>query len=80
MIESRAAQRHRVLKVGLIEFSGGGAIPCAVKNLSASGAALQVESAVDIPNRLTLAIPAAGAHQAAMPRCLAGPKAHWRVI
>jgi hypothetical protein len=57
MVESRAAQRHRVLKVGLIEFSAGGAIPCAVKNLSASGAALEVESAMDIPNRLTLAIP-----------------------
>ena len=56
MKESRAARRHRVLKAGLIEFSGGGAIGCAVKNLSASGAALEFESALDIPDRLTLCI------------------------
>lgn len=58
MNESRAAPRHRVLKAGAIEFSGGGAISCAVKNLSASGAALEVVSALDIPDRLTLCIPA----------------------
>ena len=57
MNESRADRRHRVLKAGLIEFSGGGAIGCAVKNLSASGAALEFESALDIPDRLTLCIP-----------------------
>jgi hypothetical protein len=56
MVEARAASRHRVLKAGLIEFSGGGAIRCAVKNLSASGAALEFESALDIPDRLTLCI------------------------
>jgi hypothetical protein len=57
MAEVRAARRHRVLKAGLVEFSGGGAIRCAVKNLSASGAALEFESALDIPDRLTLLIP-----------------------
>jgi hypothetical protein len=56
MNESRAATRHRVLKAGLIEFSRGGAIRCAVKNLSASGAALEFESAFDIPDQLTLCI------------------------
>jgi hypothetical protein len=56
MKESRASQRHRVLKAGLIEFSGGGAIHCAVKNLSASGAALEFESALDIADHLTLCI------------------------
>jgi hypothetical protein len=58
MSESRAARRHRVLKAGAIEFSGGGAISCAVKNLSASGAALEVVSALDIPDRLILCISA----------------------
>jgi hypothetical protein len=58
MSESRAAHRHRVLKAGAIEFSGGGAISCVVKNLSASGAALEVVSALDIPDRLILCIPA----------------------
>jgi hypothetical protein len=57
MIEGRTAHRHRVLKVALIEFSGGGAIKCVVKNLSASGAALEFESALDIPDRLTIGIP-----------------------
>jgi hypothetical protein len=56
MMDSRAARRHRVLKSGAIEFSGGGAISCAVKNLSASGAALEVVSALDIPDRVTLCI------------------------
>jgi hypothetical protein len=56
MTESRAAPRHRVLKAGAIEFSGGGAISCAVKNLSASGASLEVVSALDIPDRFTLFI------------------------
>ena len=51
MSESRAAHRHRILKAGAIEFSGGGAIGCVVKNLSASGAALEVVSALDIPDR-----------------------------
>src|ERR1700709_1348454 len=58
MSESRAAHRHRVLKAGAIEFSGGGAISCAVKNLAARGAALEVVSALDIPDRLILCIPA----------------------
>ena len=58
MSETRAAHRHRVLKAGAIEFSGGGAIGCAIKNLSATGAALEVVSALDIPDRLILCIPA----------------------
>jgi PilZ domain len=56
MKDIRASQRRRVFKAGLIEFSGGGAIRCTVKNLSASGAALEFESALDIPDRLTLCI------------------------
>jgi len=58
MSESRAAPRHKVLKTGAIEFSGGGAISCVVKNISASGASLEVMSALDLPDRLNLSIPA----------------------
>jgi hypothetical protein len=54
MIESRAASRYRVLKSGAIEFSGGGAINCTVKNLSASGAAVELISVLDILDRFTL--------------------------
>jgi hypothetical protein len=37
MSERRAAHRHRVLKGGAIELSGGGTISRAVKNLLAAG-------------------------------------------
>jgi PilZ domain len=57
--EHRAAPRHRVLKAGTIEFGGGG-IDCTVRNLSASGAALDVVSPLGIPERFTLVLPADG--------------------
>ena len=53
MDEHRIATRHRVLKAGSIEF-GGGAIDCTVRNLSASGAALEVSSPLGIPAQFTL--------------------------
>lgn len=52
MDNKRTAPRHRVLKAGTIEFGGGG-ISCTVRNLSASGAALDVESPLErFPIRL----------------------------
>jgi hypothetical protein len=63
MNEHRFASRHRVLKAGTIEF-GGGAIDCTVRNLSGTGAALNVTSPVGIPDRFTLVLPADGSHQA----------------
>lgn len=60
--EHRDSQRHRVLKAATIEF-GGGAIDCTVRNLSDSGAALDVVSPVGIPERFTLVIPADGLHK-----------------
>ena len=57
--EHRGAGRQRVLKAGTIEF-GGGAIDCTVRNLSASGAALDVASPLGIPERFTLVVPADG--------------------
>jgi hypothetical protein len=53
MDKSRAAQRHRVLKAGTIAFNGG-AINCTVRNLSTSGAALDVTSPVGIPEHFVL--------------------------
>jgi hypothetical protein len=61
MVESRRASRHRVLKAGTIEF-GGGAINCMIRNLSASGAALEVSNQVGIPERFILVVPADGLH------------------
>jgi len=54
MNEHRIASRHRVLKSGKIEF-GGGAIDCTVRNISGTGAALDVTSPVGIPARFMLA-------------------------
>lgn len=61
MVEARRNARHRVLKAGTIEF-GGGAIDCTIRNLSPSGAALQVESQTGIPDRFNLVVPADGLH------------------
>jgi len=54
--EHRNAPRHRVLKTGTIEFGGGG-IDCVVRNMSDTGAALEVTSPLGIPDHFTLVIP-----------------------
>jgi hypothetical protein len=51
--ESRRAARHRVLKAGVISF-GGAAITCTVRNLSDTGASLEVASPIGIPQEFTL--------------------------
>jgi hypothetical protein len=53
MEQQRVAARQRVLKGGTIEF-GGGAIDCTVRNISATGAALDVTSPIGIPTQFTL--------------------------
>jgi hypothetical protein len=55
MNEHRAAPRHRILKAGTISF-GGGAIECTVRNLSETGAALEVVTPLFIPDRFTLIV------------------------
>ncbi|KJC52953.1 pilus assembly protein PilZ [Bradyrhizobium sp. LTSP885] len=61
MTDARRGIRQRVLKAGTIEF-GGGAIDCTIRNLSPTGAALQVESQTGIPDQFTLVMPAEGLH------------------
>jgi hypothetical protein len=51
----QAAPRQRILKAGSIEFSGG-TIDCVVRNISATGAALEVASPVGIPAAFNLMI------------------------
>jgi PilZ domain len=55
MIERRATQRHRVLKGATIAFDGND-VACTVRNLSASGAALDFASAVSVPPSFVLVI------------------------
>ena len=62
MAETRRAPRHRVLKAGTIGF-GGGAIDCVVRNLSTTGAALEVANQAGIPDRFVLVVPGDGLHR-----------------
>jgi len=60
--EHRTEPRRRLLKAGKIAFGGGGAFDCTVRNLSGTGAALEVISPVGIPERFTLVIEADHIH------------------
>ena len=55
MIEKRAAQRHRVFKGGTITFENRG-IACTVRNMSDSGAAVDLDAPVTLPQSFTLSI------------------------
>jgi PilZ domain len=61
MAESRRAPRHHVLKAGTIKFAGRG-INCLVRNLSTTGAALEVPNQAGIPARFILVVPGDGLH------------------
>jgi hypothetical protein len=58
MIDRRTAQRHRVLKQGMLAFSGGGGTDCIVRNISESGARIEIASPVGLPATFTLVIAA----------------------
>jgi len=51
-----------VLKSGIIEFNGG-AIDCVVRNISDTGAALDVASPLGIPAEFNLLLSGTRAHQ-----------------
>lgn len=57
MDENRESTRKRVLKAGSICF-GSGTISCTVRNISASGALLEVESLAGVPHSFVVVIPA----------------------
>ena len=56
MIEKRATPRHRVLKRGMLAFSGGGGLDCTVRNISESGARLDIANPLGIPDTFMLVI------------------------
>jgi PilZ domain len=58
MDEGRRAPRHRVLKAGTITFGGGAGISCTIRNLSDTGAALEVSSPIGIPAEFVLVVDA----------------------
>jgi hypothetical protein len=55
MIEKRAAQRHRVFKGGTITIGNSG-FACTVRNLSSSGAAIDLDGPVTLPQSFMLSI------------------------
>jgi hypothetical protein len=55
MDHHRIATRRRILKAGSIEI-GGDAIDCIVRNVSETGAALEVLSPLYVPDRFTLVV------------------------
>jgi PilZ domain-containing protein len=55
MIEKRAAPRFKVLKGGMAAVDGGN-IPCTVRNMSSTGAAVEFAQRVDLPSTFTLVI------------------------
>jgi hypothetical protein len=59
MDERRASPRHRTLKAGTIEF-GEETLPCTVRNLSATGAGVELNSPLWFPERFVLAVPSEG--------------------
>jgi PilZ domain len=59
MPEGRAASRYRVKKPALIEY-GGDKITCTVRDLSLTGASLEVFDPKSVPAKFTLVIPEDG--------------------
>jgi hypothetical protein len=57
MVETRIAPRFRVSKAATIEFTGGRPINCVVRNLSASGAAIDLPDRSGIPDSFLLVMP-----------------------
>jgi hypothetical protein len=55
--EKRSAPRFKVLKGGTIAFNGSGQ-PCTVRNLSSTGAAIDLVNAANLPPSFTLIIEA----------------------
>ena len=56
MTDKRINLRHRVLKAGKISFGRAGIIDCTVRNMSDTGARLEVESVIGIPDTFNLVV------------------------
>jgi hypothetical protein len=56
MTEKRIAPRHRVFKHGVLAFSAGGSVDCTVRNVSATGARIDVASPIGLPKSFVLLI------------------------
>lgn len=59
MVETRIAPRHRITKSAKIEW-GCEKLPCTIRDLSVTGAALELSDQVAIPETFTLIVPEDG--------------------
>lgn len=59
MEDHRSTPRYRVLKAATISF-GGGAISCTIRNLSETGASLEVAWPIGIPETFALEMEGGG--------------------
>jgi hypothetical protein len=59
MVETRTAPRYRVAKPAVIEH-GGDKIKCTVRDLSITGASLEVIDSTVVPAKFTLIVPEDG--------------------
>ncbi|WP_298254332.1 PilZ domain-containing protein [Bradyrhizobium sp.] len=59
MVEGREAPRYRVKKPAWIEH-GGDKIACTVRDLSLTGASLEVSDPRNVPEKFTLVVPEDG--------------------
>jgi hypothetical protein len=56
MVETRIAPRYRVMKAARIEY-GNNKIACTIRDLSTTGAALELSDRSKIPDTFTLVMP-----------------------
>jgi PilZ domain len=59
MAENRRAPRFNVLKAGTIKF-GLRTVSCLIRNLSVTGAAIDLSSRTELPERFVLVVPGDG--------------------
>jgi hypothetical protein len=59
MVETRAAARYRIMKPARIEH-GGEKVMCVLRDLSLTGASLEVTDPARIPTNFTLVVPEDG--------------------
>jgi hypothetical protein len=56
MVETRIAPRYRVAKLAKIDH-GGDKIGCVIRDISATGAALEISDLVRVPGEFVLIVP-----------------------
>jgi hypothetical protein len=59
MVNTRVAPRFRVMKPAKIEY-GGDKYPCTVRDISTTGAALELPDVIRLPEKFTLVMPKDG--------------------